>query len=84
MHNEAFYVRLNELNPRVRKRNGIKFYAWKLFYLNSSNLRLCRVSARKITCITQNSFYLFYTCQIIETIIKQRLDLRRVPLLFQY
>ncbi len=74
MHNEAFYARLNELNPRVRKRNGIKFYAWKLFYLNLSNLRLCGISARKITCITQNSFYLF-TCQIIETIIK-RLALR--------
>ena len=26
-----FYVRLNELNPWVRKHNGIKFYAWKLF-----------------------------------------------------
>ena len=80
--NEAFYVRLNELNPWVSKRNGIKFYAWQLFYSNSSNLHLCGVSARKIRCITQNSFYLF-TCQIIETIIK-RLDLRRVPLLFQY
>ena len=34
MHNEAFYGRQNELNPWVRKRNGIKFYAWQLFYLN--------------------------------------------------
>ena len=26
-----FYVRQYELNPWVRKHNGIKFYAWKLF-----------------------------------------------------
>ena len=82
MHNEAVYVRQNELNPWVRKRNGIKFYAGQLFYLNSSNTCLCAVSARKIACITQNSFYLF-TRPISETIIK-RLDLRRVLLLFQH
>ena len=80
MHNETVYVRQNELNPWVRKRNGIKFYAGQLFHLNSSNT--CLFSARKIACITQNSFYLF-TCSISETIIK-RLDLRPVPRLFQH
>ena len=82
MHNEAVYVRQNKLNQLVRKRHGIKFYAGQLFYLNSSNTCLCAVSARKIACITQNSFYIFI-CLISETIIK-RLDLRRVPLLFQH
>ena len=27
----SFYVRQNEVNPWVRKQNGIKCYPWKLF-----------------------------------------------------
>ena len=58
MHNEV-YVRQNELYPWVRKRNGIKFYAGELFYLNLSSTCLCPFLARKNARITQNSFYLF-------------------------
>ena len=49
MHNEAVYVRHNELNPWVRKRNGIKFYVGQLFYLNSSTTCLCAILAQPRT-----------------------------------
>ena len=56
MHNEAFYVRLNKLNPRVCKRNGIKFYAWKLFYLNLFNLRYVVFQPGKLCALHKTVF----------------------------
>ena len=40
MHNEAFWVRENELNPWVRRRNGIKYliYAPCQYFVMSLNI----------------------------------------------
>ena len=63
-----FYVRLNELNPWVRKHNGIKFYAMHAYmhildYLVSFNMYLCCFSQENYVHQTKQSLELYRVSQ---------------------
>ena len=54
-----FYVRQNELNPWVRKHNGIKFYAIILNYLVSFNMCLCCFSQENYVHQTKQFLFIY-------------------------